>query len=123
MLNCGFEFMRYDTTVITGAMQMYFTGMSVRDIADHYEMLGIDVSHIAIYKWITKYSKNVAEYLERITPHLGTWFRADEVSVKVNGQQKYLFASMCDDTRFWIAKDMTHTKFQHNADTLLELTK
>ena len=49
--------MRYDTNVITGTLQMYFTGMSVRGIADHYELLGIDVSHMAIYKWIIKYSK------------------------------------------------------------------
>lgn len=123
VLNCGFESMRYDDTMITGTMQMYFTGMSVRDITDHYEMLEIDMSHMAIYKWTTKYSKNISEYLERITPHLGTWFRADEVWVKVNGSQKYLFASMCDDIRFWIAEDIAHTKFQHNVDTLLELTK
>ena len=94
VLNCGFESMRYDNTVITDAMQMYFTGMLVRDIADHYEMLGISVSHTAIYKWITKYSKNISEYLQRITPHLGTWFRADEVWVKVNGTQN-IYSHQC----------------------------
>ena len=25
---------------------------------------------------------------------------------------------MDDDTRFWLAKDMAETKFQHNADTV-----
>ena len=30
---------------------------------------------------------------------------------------------MGDDTRYWLASDMAHTKFQHNADNLLELTK
>ena len=30
---------------------------------------------------------------------------------------------MDDDTRFWLAKDMAGTKFQHNANTLLKLTK
>ena len=34
-----------------------------------------------------------------------------------------LFASICDDTRFWISKDMADNKFQHNADHLLEMTK
>ena len=48
---------------------------------------------------------------------------ADEIWVKVKGEYKYLFASMDDDTRYWIASDMAHTKFQHNADTLLELTR
>ena len=43
--------------------------------------------------------------------------------IKIKGKQKYLFASMDDDTRYWLASDMAHTKFQHNADSLLELTK
>ena len=30
---------------------------------------------------------------------------------------------MDDDTRYWLASDMAETKFQHNADNLLRLTK
>ena len=30
---------------------------------------------------------------------------------------------MDDDTRYWLASDMTDTKFQHNADNLLKLPK
>lgn len=30
---------------------------------------------------------------------------------------------MDDDTRYWLASDLTDTKFQHNADKLLEITK
>ena len=30
---------------------------------------------------------------------------------------------MDDDTRYWLASEMARTKFQHNADTLLQLTK
>ena len=58
-----------------------------------------------------------------IVPRVGDWFRADEVWVKVAGEQKYLFASMDDDTRYWLAAEMADTKFQHNADNLLRLTK
>ena len=52
-------------------------------------------------------------------PHLSTWFRADEIWIKLSGDQKYLFVSMDDDTRYWIASDMADTKFQHNANTFL----
>ena len=121
--NYGFESMRYDDTIITGALQMYFSGMSVRKIADHYDILGIDVCYTTIYRWIEKYSKTISEYLKGVTPRLSTWFRADEVWVNVKGKQNYLFASICDDTRFFIAKDMADNKFQHNADHLLEMTK
>ena len=97
--------------------------MSVRDIENHYEMLGITVDHSTIYDWICKYSIMVSKYLNEIVPRTGNWIRADEVWIKVAGEQKYLFASMDDDTRYWLASDLADTKFQHNADNLLELTK
>ena len=121
--NFGFEKKQSNENTITGALQMYYSGMSVRKIADHYEMLGVDVSFKTIYNWITQYSKMTSVYLNGITPRVGNWFRADEVWVKVNGEQCYLFASMDDDTRYWLASDMAETKFQHNADNLLRLTK
>ena len=108
----------------TCTLQMYFSGMSVRNIVDHYEMLGTDVSHKTIYNWVAKYSKSISNYIKDITPRLGNWFRADEVWLSVCGNSKhYLFASLCNETRFFIAKDLADNKFQHNADHLLELTK
>ena len=121
--NFGFESMRYDSTIITRALMMYYKGMSVRDIADCFEQEEIEVSYRAVYGWIEKYSTMVSSYLNGIVPRVGDWFRADEVWIKVAGEQKYLFASMDDDTRYWLASDMAETKFQHNADNLLQLTK
>ena len=123
--NFGFEKTKVDQSVITGAMQMYYTGMSVRDIANHYEMMGIKISHMAVYKWISKYSKMVSKYLYDIVPRTNDRIcvRAEEIWIKVAGKQKYLFASMDDQTRYWLASDMADTKFQYNADMLLEMTK
>ena len=123
--NFGFEKMRYDPKTITQAIQMYYQGMSVRDIECNLEMVDINVRHSSIYRWITKYSKMVSNYLEDVVPRTNdrVMVRADEVWIKVAGNQNYLFASMDDDTRFWLASDMAETKFQHNADRLLELTK
>ncbi len=102
---------------------MYYSGMSVRDISNHYEMMGTEVSFKTIYNWIEKYSKMTSNYLNEITSRVGDWFRADEVWVKIAGNQNYLFASMDDDTRYWLASDLADNKFQHNADNLLHLTK
>ncbi len=121
--NFGFEKKQFDYTIITAALQMYYSGMSVRDISNHYEMMGIDVSHMTIYRWICDYSQMTSVYLNGIVPRVGDWFRADEVWIKINGKQNYLFASMDDDTRYWLASDMATTKFQHNADNLLSMTK
>ena len=104
---------------------MYFSGMSVRDISNHYEMMGTDVSFKTVYNWVAKYSKMTSDYLNEIIPRTNsrTMVRADEMWIKIKGKQVYLFASMDDDTRYWLASEMAHTKFQHNADKLLELTK
>ena len=121
--NFGFEKMRYDDVIITRALQMYYQGLSVRDIADNLEAEDIKVDYSTVYDWIDKYSKMTSTYLNGIVPRVGDWFRADEVWIKINGKQNYLFASMDDDTRYWLASDIAETKFQHNADTLLESTK
>ena len=79
--NFGFENMRYDSTVITRALQMYFSGMSVRDIADCFEQEEIEVSYKAVYDWIAKYSKMTSDYLNEIIPRTNgkTMARADEI--------------------------------------------
>lgn len=121
--NPGFENNRTDHVIITRALQMYFTGMSFRDIAGCLELEGIKVSHVTVHNWVSKYSKIVAPYLDGITPNVGDWFRADEVWIKVAGKIAYLFASMDDDTRFWLAGEMADSKTNHNADSLLDMTK
>ena len=121
--NFGFEKMRSKDYIITRSLDMYYKGMSVRDIADNLEQEEIEVSHMTIYRWIDRYSKLTSAYLNGIVPRVGNWFRADEVWVKINGKQCYLFASMDDDTRYWLASDIADNKFQHNADNLLKLTK
>ena len=121
--NFGFEKMRYDPILITRALQMYYSGMSVRKIADCFELEEIDVNYSSVYDWICKYSTMVSTYLNGIVPRVGSWFRADEVWVKVAGEQCYLFASMDDDSRFWLASDIADNKFHHNTDNLLFMTK
>ncbi|RNJ77972.1 MAG: DDE domain-containing protein [Nitrosopumilus sp. H8] len=121
--NLGFENMRNDPMVITRALRMYFTGMPFRDIADCLEQEGVKVSQVTVMNWVSKYSKMTAAYLDGIIPNVGNWFRADEVWIKVAGEIAYLFASMDDDTRFWLVGEMANSKHKHNTDNLLDMTK
>ena len=117
--NFGFEKKQFDDRTITQSLQMYFQGMSVRDIADNFEMMGIDVSFKTVYNWVSQYSKLTSKYLDTIVPRVGTWVRADEAFIRVAGEMNYLFSTMDDETRFWIVGEMADTKFQHQADKLL----
>ncbi len=71
--------MRYDSTLITRSLQMYFSGMSVRDVADCYEQEEIEISYQTIYNWIEKYSKLTHDYLKGIVSRVSETWRTDEI--------------------------------------------
>ncbi len=109
-INLGFEKMRANPRAITSAMQLYFTGESLRNVQKFLRLQGVQVSHVAVYKWIQKYVALMAKYLEQIQPQVSDTWRADELFLKVRGNTKYLFAMLDDETRFWIAKEVTDAK-------------
>lgn len=121
--NVGFEGMRATPQVITGAMQLYFTGESLRNVQKFLRLQGVNVSHMTVYRWIGKYTKLMQGYLEKITPQLSDTWRADEMYVKIKGDLKYLFAMMDEETRWWIAQEVADTKDRHDATGLFADSK
>ena len=122
-INLGFEKMHATLQTITSAMQLYFTGESLRGVQKFIKLQGINVNHTTIYRWIKKYTKLMDNYLKTITPQVGDKWHADEVWLKVKGDKKYLFAMMDNETRFWLAQEVADTKFSHNAQNLLKMGK
>jgi transposase-like protein len=110
VINLGFEKMKASPQVITSAMQLYFTGESLRNVQKFLRLQGVNVSHVCIYKWIGKYVKLMQGYLDKIIPQVSDKWRADELILKVKGNMKYLFAMMDDETRFWIAQQVADKK-------------
>jgi putative transposase len=109
-INIGFEKMKHNPQGITTAMQLYFSGESLRNVAHSLKLIGMDVSHQTIYNWIEKYTSLMDKYLDKITPKISTSWRTDELYLKVKGNTKYLYALMDDETRFWIAQQVADTK-------------
>jgi transposase-like protein len=122
-LNLGFERMKHSPQGITTAMQLYFSGESLRNTAKSLRLIGVEVSHQTILNWIQKYISLMQRYLEKITPQVSDTWRADELYVKIKGDMKYLFALMDDETRFWIAQEVADTKHGHDARELLRMGK
>jgi putative transposase len=120
-VNVGFEGMKASPQVITSAMQLYFTGESLRNVQKFLKLQGVSVSHVSILKWIRKYVKLMNEYLEKIKPNVSDTWRADELYIKIKGDMKYLFALMDDETRYWIAQEVAETKYKHDARQLFQL--
>ena len=121
--NIGFERMKHNPKAITSAMQLYFSGESLRNVMKSLRLLGVEVSHQTVYNWIKKYVRLMEKYVEKITPNVSDTWRADELYVKIKGDMKYLFAMMDDETRFWIAQEVAETKYKHDARKLFQLSQ
>jgi transposase-like protein len=119
-VNVGFDKMKHDPKAITTALQLYFSGESLRKTQEALRLLGVEVSHQTVYNWIRKYVGLMEKYLDRLTPKVGDTWRADELYVKFRGNMKYVFAMMDDETRFWIAQEVGDTKKKHDARGLFE---
>ncbi|GIU71207.1 MAG: hypothetical protein KatS3mg003_0686 [Candidatus Nitrosocaldaceae archaeon] len=122
-INIGFEKMKHDPKGITTAMQLYFSGESLRNVAKSLRLLGMDVSHQTIYNWIKKYIDLMKEYVEQLRPNVSQTWRADELWIKIKGDMKYLFALMDDETRYWIALEVAESKHKHDARMLFRKGK
>jgi transposase-like protein len=122
-INLGFERMKSTPQIITSALQLYFSGASLRKCAEFLKLQGVKVSYVAVYKWINKYVALMDKYIEKLTPQVsGTW-RADELWLKIKGDKKYLFAIMDDETRYWIAQEVAGSKYKHDAQKLFQMAK
>jgi transposase-like protein len=119
-INIGFEKMKHDPKGITTAIQLYFSGESLRNTAESLRLLGMDVSHQTIYNWIEKYTGLMSKYLEQITPSVSSTWRTDELFLKVKGNTKYLYALMDDETRFWIAQQVADSKYTEDVRPLFK---
>jgi len=102
--NLGFERMAASPQAITSAMQLYFTGESLRNVQKFLRLQGVNVSHVTVLNWIKKYVGLMETYLQDFTPKVGDTWRTDEMYVKFSGNMKYLFAMMDDETRFRISQ-------------------
>ena len=121
--NLGFEGMKATPQIITSALQLYFTGESLRNVQKFLRLQGVNVSHQTVYNWIGKYVNLMQNYLDQIKPQVSDTWRADELYIKIKGDMKYLFAVMDDETRFWIAQEVADSKFKHNARSIFKLAK
>jgi transposase-like protein len=122
-VNIGFERMKHNPQGITTAMQLYFSGESLRNVAKSLRLLGVQVSHQTVYNWISKYVQLMRTYLDQITPQVSDTWRADELFLKVSGDMKYLYAMLDNDTRFWIAQQVADTKYTADITPLFKSSR
>ena len=89
---------RFPPDIISYAVWLYYRfNVSHRDIEDLFAERGITVSHESIRLWCIKFGAQYARRLQRRHRGYGDTFYTDEVFVKINGKQHYLWRAVDQD--------------------------
>jgi putative transposase len=89
---------RFPPDIISYAVWLYYRfNFSHRDIEDLLAERGIIVSREAIRLWCIKFGATYAKRLKRRHRGYGDTFYIDEVFVKINGKQHYLWRAVDQD--------------------------
>ena len=89
---------RFPAEVISHAVWLYYRfNLSHRDIEDLLAERGITVSHESVRLCCNKFGPKYARRLKRRHQGYGDTFFIDEVFVKINGKQHYLWRAVDQD--------------------------
>ena len=89
---------RFPSEIIQHAVWLYYRfNLSCRDIEDLLSERGIEVSYESIRLWCNKFGPHYVKRLKRRHQGFGDTFFIDEVFVKIQGRQQYLWRAVDQD--------------------------
>jgi putative transposase len=127
---------RVSPKFIVNALNEYYSGMSYHDIADNIEIqTDADISHVAVLKWVDKYTDDAIELTKNYHPKVGDTWIADETFIRIDKSRDrvtnpynksrsakwIVFWDIIDaDTRFLLASHVATTRGKEDARILME---
>ncbi|MGW1902259.1 IS6 family transposase [Streptomyces hirsutus] len=89
---------RYPVEIISHCVWLYFRfPLSFREVEELMLARGVIVSHETVRRWCVKFGQQYAGALRRRRPRPGDKWHLDEVFVRINGEQKYLWRAVDQD--------------------------
>ena len=118
--NLGFERIKASPTMATLALNMFFNGESLRDVADSLELLGQKVTRKTVANWIKRFVTEIHDYVQMLSPQLSEDWQADEIFIKFLGKTNYVYSLMDEQTRYWISQQIACSKGTLDIRSLLK---
>lgn len=120
----GFQRMKHKASIISAALDLYYRGLSLRQIVEHLEMTYKErVSHGTVYNWLRKYVTVISKYINHLTVPASDRWHADETVLCVKGRHLRLWAVLDSDTRFLIASHISSGRGVEDAGITMEKAK
>ena len=122
--NNGFKKRRNEPEKIALALDLYFRGLSIRKVAEHFKQVyNLQVSHMTIYRWVTHYSRLASEWMDNQQVPTGDRWHIDETIIKVDGQHRYLWNVLDSESRFLLATHVSKDRNRSNTRKPIQKAK
>ena len=110
---------------VGAAIEMYYRGMSYKQIAEAMERMfdRPEPSKATVYEWVRDYTEKASEELKGQQPEVGDRWVADELAVRVDGWQMWVWNIMDSKTRYILATHVSRTRTEKAAIELMEKAK
>jgi transposase-like protein len=97
--------------IITLVMDLYYKGLSLRDITDTvYQFYNIKLHHETVRRWIMKFTVTMNNYVNQLQPKVSDAWHVDEQMIKVKGKWLWSWNCLDEQTRFLIANNITNER-------------
>ena len=117
----SFKNMKHRAEVISSSLDLYFRGLSLRQIVQHLQDCHQTiVSHTTIQNWIKRYVKLVNTYLDNLTLESSDRWHADETLIRLKGRHIRLWTLLDSESRFLLAIHLSFSRGVSDADQLLK---
>jgi putative transposase len=125
---CGIKFaertafggMRNRAAIIATALDLFFRGLSLRQVAEHlWACYRIKITHATINNWIKRYVELVSQYVDNLTANTSGRWHADETLIRVKGRHMYLWALLDHETRLLLASLLSQGRGSEEARALI----
>ena len=114
--------MRTPIEQIGASLSMYYTGLSLTDIAQQLKTTYDNpVDRSTIYRWLIKYTEEALKLFEPIHPKVGDVWIADETVIKFNDINYWVFDCIDRDSRFLLASHLSPNRGTQQAKRLMQL--
>ncbi len=117
----GFRNRRANPDMIAKALDLYFRGTSLRQVADHFaQAYNLPISAMTVYRWVTHYSELAAKWLDAQGAKVGEKWNVDETVVSVDGDKRWVWNVMDAETRFLLATHVSKNRSLANTRAPLQ---
>jgi len=121
VFNDGFAKMKYTPDLITQALDLYFKGLSLRKVQDHFQQFhSLRIHYSTVYLWIQKYTWVIDAYVNTVKPELSDMWHVDEMMIKTGGKWSWLWHALDHETRFMVANAISRTRYIEDAQRLFQ---